>query len=277
MEALREACERYANASSDLEQLEARRATLEGEVHLLSAQLLLLEKERCSINSAPDPTRQQQCIVDRATIDLEQETLSLQQTLQDETKSMVVLEESLRSQVSFNDMVHQSRGRVAARCRVEEERLAVHKARATAIAQRLTKEHRTLRELEKKLRHERELVQRAREALKDSDLDGSRLRKDASFAKSALLSEYDFFHEQTKWLRQAERENEKLRRHANRIGSVLDAAQTKEDSDANASEHAQKPVARRRSTLSTLKSENLRLLQQMVNSMQLLEHEFTKE
>ena len=220
-------------------------------------------------------------------------------------ESVELLERSLDAQVRFNTVLASEETRAVEKLSQVHQRIDSAKARMTSMDSSISLEQQRLRGVQQEATARRANLDRLEASLHERDSDVVRQKRDASFARRILLGEVEHAREQTAWLDELLVENQRLKLLTERLGALpgmtlddgndaTDAESQDDDVDdsntsgaaANSSSNSKSAglaqqkrkkgkKSSRKSAVQLYQQHNLQLLQQMVNSMQLLQEELS--
>jgi hypothetical protein len=219
--------------------------------------------------------------------------LSLAARIEESRASLDLLERSLSAQVRFNTAITCEETRAVEKQLSAQQALDSTKSRVKTVDGIISAEQQQLRRLSSDAAARRANLARVEALVRDRDTDVLRQKQDASVARQVLLAEVEHAREQTAWLDELLVENKRLRLLATRLGALPGGAggftaeaDGGEDEESVSSSNGDQPAvttihgsekkkkkAKERSAVALYQQHNLALLQQLVNSVELLEVE----
>lgn len=226
------------------------------------------------------------------------ETERIRKEIAQHARTTLILEESLKSQVKYNEVLHESYGAATKRIKHEQERICAQLARKKQLEEAVAAAQKNRRKVGSAVRTRNEMKSRAQHDVQEYDMDALRLRRDTALARRIYLTELEYAREEELWLQQLLLENKRLKQlaisrgrsplieglknaPANTAPNTAASRETQRGATVKYKEggvealdtvtvHGIDPPSPKKGLVDQYREYNLRLLQQMVGSVNLL-------
>lgn len=283
---LKAVCHRYYNAQLSLRRTQAELQATEHQLHKIkhlvrdsAADLLSVQNYRSELESKTESRLVATTAAEDEEMEKQKESQSellsiLRRELNTVGRTLATLEDSKHSQLKFNVALKKKLEAENQHIRSERERLSKASSAILHEQQLLVKDQRKLAELQSSVASHNNSKRELQLAMKNCDLDATRLRHDSTLANRLFLSEIDFSRQQSEWIVQLRRENDKLKTLAQYLGVVDTNTKEEEGSVVSApvdnGEPSNQITTPPITSVTKLKEYNLGLLRQLVQSVYLL-------